>query len=66
MAELEQQKAQIEARLRKAPPDLPDVNFNVAEGYRRKVTRLADALADSQAEPGGRLGHPARSLAMWC
>ena len=49
MAELERQKAEIETRLRDTPADLPDVNPNVAEIYRRKVTRLADALADSQA-----------------
>jgi len=49
MAELERQKAEIEARLRDAPANLPDVNPNVAEVYRRKIERLADALADSQA-----------------
>ena len=49
MVELERQKAEIDARLRDTPADLPDVNPNVAEIYRRKVMRLADALADSQA-----------------
>lgn len=49
MAELEQQKAEIEARLSHAPPELPDVNPSVAEVYRRKVVRLADALGESQA-----------------
>jgi hypothetical protein len=49
IAELERQRAEIETRLRDTPADLPDVNPNVAEIYRRKVTRLADALADSQA-----------------
>jgi site-specific DNA recombinase len=49
MTELERQKAEIQTRLRDAPADLPDVNPNVAEIYRRKVARLADALADSQA-----------------
>jgi DNA invertase Pin-like site-specific DNA recombinase len=49
MAELEREKSEIEARLSDARPDLPDVNPNVAEIYRRKVTRLAEALADSQA-----------------
>lgn len=49
MAELERRKGEIEARLRDTPPDLPDVNPNVAEMYRRKVTRLAETLADSQA-----------------
>jgi len=49
MAELEREKSEIEARLSDPRPDLPDVNPNVAEIYRRKVTRLAEALADSQA-----------------
>jgi DNA invertase Pin-like site-specific DNA recombinase len=49
MAELEGQKAELETRLRKAAPDLPDVNPNIAEVYRQKIERLADALADSQA-----------------
>jgi hypothetical protein len=49
MAELERQRAEIETRLRETPADLPDVNPNVAEIYRRKVTRLADALAESEA-----------------
>jgi site-specific DNA recombinase len=51
MAELERQKAEIQARLRDTPPDLPDVNPNIAEVYRRKIDRLADALADSRARP---------------
>ena len=38
MAELERQRAEIEARLREASADLPDVNPNVAELYRRKVS----------------------------
>jgi site-specific DNA recombinase len=45
MAQLEAQKTEVEARLRAAPADLPDVNPNVAEVYRREVMRLADALA---------------------
>jgi site-specific DNA recombinase len=49
MAELEQQKAATEARLREAPPDLPDVIPNVAEIYRAKVQRLTEALADPEA-----------------
>ena len=49
MAELEQQKAAIETRLRDTPADLPDVNPNIAEVYRRKVRRLAEALGDSHA-----------------
>ena len=46
LAELERQKAEIEARLRAAEPELPDVNPNVAELYRRKVKHLAEALAE--------------------
>jgi site-specific DNA recombinase len=48
MAELERQKAEIETRLREAAPDLPDVNPNVADVYRRRVQRLADTLADGE------------------
>src|SRR5262249_49698463 len=51
MIELEQQKAEMEARLREAPVDLPDVNPNIAELYRRKIDRLADALGNSGARP---------------
>jgi hypothetical protein len=46
LAELERQKAEIEVRLRAGEPELPDVNPNVAELYRRKVKHLAEALAD--------------------
>ena len=49
MVALEQQKAEIEARLVSATPELPDVNPNIADVYRRKVVRLADALADTEA-----------------
>ena len=48
MAELEQQKAEIAARLRTAEPEMPDVNPNIAEVYRRKVARLAETLTDPQ------------------
>ena len=44
--ELEQQKAEIEARLAQAPADLPDVHPNIAEHYRTKVIRLAETLAE--------------------
>ena len=37
MADLEQQKAEIVARLEAVEPVLPDVNPNIAEIYRRKV-----------------------------
>jgi hypothetical protein len=46
LAELERQKAEIEARLCAGEPELPDVNPNVAELYRRKVKHLADALVE--------------------
>jgi site-specific DNA recombinase len=49
MTELEQQKAEIEAREREAPAVLPDVNPNIAEIYRAKVARLAEALVDPDA-----------------
>jgi site-specific DNA recombinase len=58
MAELEREKSEIEARLSDARPDLPDVNPNVAEIYRRKATRLAEALADSQAGQEAASAHP--------
>jgi hypothetical protein len=48
MAELEQQKAEVEARLREAPADLPDVNPNIGEVYRRRIARLAETLADNE------------------
>ena len=46
LAELEQQKAQIEARLNAGGPEFPDVHPNVAEVYRRKVRRLAEVVAE--------------------
>ncbi len=49
--ELEQQKAAIAARLAATAPDLPDVNPNVAELYRCKVTNLADALSGPNPLP---------------
>ena len=42
MAELEQQKAEIVARMEMVEPVLPDVNPNIAEIYRRKVACLTD------------------------
>ena len=44
MDELERQKAEITARMAEAPADMPDVHPNVAENYRRNVTRSAEAL----------------------
>lgn len=45
MEELEAKKSEIEARLREAPVDLPDVNPNVAEHYRREIARIPAVLA---------------------
>src|SRR6266436_9847203 len=50
MSELEQQKAEIETRLAEAPADMPDVHPNIAEHYRAKVTRLAETLAEPEAD----------------
>jgi hypothetical protein len=49
IAELERQKAEIEARLCAAEPQLPDVNPNVAELYRRKVKRWPASWPHSRA-----------------
>ncbi|WP_226951361.1 zinc ribbon domain-containing protein [Rhizobium terrae] len=51
MDDLERQKAEIVARLAKAPADMPDVHPNLANLYRRGVERLSDALSDPD---GGR------------
>lgn len=54
MSELEQQEAEIEARLAEAPADVPDMHPNIAEHYRAKVIRLAETLAEpgSNGKPG--------------
>ena len=46
MRELEARQDEIEERLSAAPVDLPDIHPNIAIVYRRKVERLAEALAD--------------------
>ena len=46
MDELERQKADILARMKDVPTDVPDVHPNVAEIYRRRVQHLAAALDD--------------------
>lgn len=51
MEELEHQRVEIEARLRDAPPDLPDVNPNVAEIYRARVRTLAEAVGEPDGDP---------------
>jgi DNA invertase Pin-like site-specific DNA recombinase len=60
MGELEQQKAEIEARLSEAPADLPHVHPNIAEHYRAKVIRLAETLAEP--ESNGEAREDIRSL----
>ena len=44
LRELETQQEEITERLARAPSDIPDIHPNVADIYRRKVARLADAL----------------------
>ena len=48
MGELQLQKAEVEARLNAAAPEILDVNPNVAEMYRREIQHLTCALADNQ------------------
>jgi hypothetical protein len=54
MVQLEQQKAEINARLAEAPADLPDVNPNIAEHYRTRVIRLAKMLAEPESNGDAR------------
>jgi len=54
MNELEQQKAEIEARLAEASSDVPDVHPNIAEHYRAKVIRLAETLAEPESNAEAR------------
>ena len=46
LRELEARQDEIAERLSAAPVDLPDIHPNIATVYRRKVERLAEALAD--------------------
>ena len=46
MRELEARQDEIEERLAAAPVDIPDIHPHIAMVYRRKVERLAEALAD--------------------
>lgn len=48
MAELERQKAEIEARLALVPPAVPDVHPGIADIYRRRVAHLAETLDDPE------------------
>jgi len=54
MAELERQKAEIEARQAEAPADVPDIHPNIAELYRTKVIHLAETLAQPGANSEAR------------
>ena len=60
MAELDQQRAEIEARLATAPTDMPDIHPNIAEHYRTKVIRLAETLAEPESD--GQAREDIRSL----
>ncbi len=44
LRELEARQDELNERLSAAPADLPDIHPNVADVYRRKVARLAEAL----------------------
>ena len=46
MRELEAHQNEIAERLAAVPADIPDIHPNIAIVYRRKVERLAEALAD--------------------
>ncbi len=46
MRELEARQDELDERLSAVPADLPDIHPNIAIVYRRKVERLAEALAD--------------------
>ena len=44
LMDLEAEKDEIRARIDAAPDDTPDIHPNIAEVYRRKIVRLAEAL----------------------
>src|SRR3546814_4052864 len=46
---LERQKVELQARLATAPEPLPAVHPGIAESYRARIERLAEALADPEA-----------------
>jgi site-specific DNA recombinase len=60
LPELERQKIELEARLANAPEALPAVHPGIAEIYRAKIARLAEALADPEA--GRQASEAIRSL----
>lgn len=49
MAELERERAEINARLADAPQNVPDVHPGIAEIYKRKVALLTETLAEPEA-----------------
>ncbi len=48
MEELERQKVDVLAHMEQAPEDVPDINPNIAEIYKAKLTQLSEALADPE------------------
>ncbi|WP_194954762.1 recombinase family protein [Sphingopyxis solisilvae] len=50
MAELEQVKEEIAARLAEAPQNIPDIHPGVAEIYKAKVARLTETLEDPETQ----------------
>lgn len=53
-ARIGNQGGRTDERLSRAPADMPDIHRNVADIYRRKVERLAEAISSPQdrAEAG--------------
>ena len=72
LRELEARQDELNERLAAAPADLPDIHPNIADIYRRRVARLAEALGhpeDRDAATTGDKGfdrahraHPRREL----
>lgn len=60
MEDLERQKADIVARLSQAPTDIPDVHPNIANVYRLRIDRFAEALDDT--DDGRQAAEALRSL----
>ncbi|KWV60861.1 hypothetical protein AS156_25860 [Bradyrhizobium macuxiense] len=42
----------LRARIATAPAEIPDIHPNIAEIYRRKVARFAEACSSGQRGPG--------------
>jgi len=49
LSELERERDLLKERLTRVPQELPDLHPGIAEIYRRKVSRLAEALTDPDA-----------------